>query len=299
MTPTGLLLIDKPEGPSSHDVIAVVRRELGLRRAGHTGTLDPFASGLLLVCVGWATRLVEYFHVLPKVYEAAILLGERRDTDDRTGVVVARSDAWRSIDRDRFASALAEFDGVSEQRPPDYSARKVGGLRAYRAARAGAPLQLEPRTIAVSDMCLLSWDPPRARIALTVSTGTYIRAIARDLGERLACHAHLEALRRIRIGTFDVCDASSGADLAEAAAGIVTPLDAVSWLQRRELDPEELASVLVGRPIRVGAPSQPPRPVATLDTASLPTALHADGQLVAIGMADGEWLKPSKVFHAA
>ncbi len=298
MTPAGLLLIDKPEGPSSHDVVDAVRRELGLRQVGHTGTLDPFATGLLLICVGWATRLIEYFHTLPKVYEAGVVLGERRDTDDLTGAVVARSQAWRSLDRSAFEATLHEFQGIFQQRPPDYSARRQRGRRAYRAAREGKPLDLESRTVEVSDVRLLNWAPPLAEVGFSVSTGTYIRAIARDLGERLECHAHLGSLRRTMIGAFHVSGSVSGSRLAGAGTSIVPPLDAVSWLPRRELAGEELKAVAVGRQIPLGRVFPPSLPVAELDDAVLPVALHAHGQLAAIGELDGELLRPAKVFHA-
>lgn len=298
MTPAGLLLIDKPEGPSSHDVVAAVRRELQVRRVGHTGTLDPFATGLLLICVGWATRLVEYFHALPKVYEAGVVLGERRDTDDLTGAVVAKSEAWRSLDRSAFEATLHGFEGISRQRPPDYSARRQHGRRAYRAAREGEPLDLESKAVKVSDVRLLNWAPPHAEVGLCVSTGTYIRAIARDLGERLGCHAYLGSLRRTKIGAFHVSESVSGSQLAGARAHIIPPLDAMSWLSRRELAEEELEAVVVGRPIPRGRVCPPDLPVAELDEAGLPVVLHTHGRLAAIGELDGDLLRPAKVFHA-
>jgi tRNA pseudouridine55 synthase len=293
----GLLLVDKPVGPSSHDVVAAVRRELGLKRVGHTGTLDPFASGLLLVCIGVATRLVEYFHVLPKSYEAGIILGESRDTDDLTGAVVASSDDWRSLDRSAFEEAILEFDGSFEQRPPDYSARRQDGKRAYKAARSGAPLTLESRTVEVSDIIVTNWAPPRVDIELSVSTGTFIRAIARDLGERLGCHAHLGCLRRTSIGNFGVSAAITGDNLAEAPARIMSPLDAVQWLRRRELTDDEVRAVEVGKQILLGDIALPLNPVAGLASDGLPIALHSHGCLVAIGMIDGDLLRPVKVFH--
>jgi len=297
VTPVGLLFIDKPVGPSSHDVVATVRRELGLKRVGHTGTLDPFASGLLLVCVGSATRLVEYFHVLPKTYETGIILGERRDTDDRTGVVVANSEQWKDLDRSAVEEALLGFEGISEQRPPDYSARRQQGRRAYKAARDGAPLELESRTVEISEIRLTNWSPPRADVVLSVSTGTYIRAVARDLGERLGCHAHLDSLRRTNIGAYDVSNALPGGRLAGASASIIAPLDALSWLSRRELTTEERVAVEVGKPVPKGDVVPPVQAVDGLDGAALPIALHARGSLVAIAALDGDLLRPSKVFH--
>lgn len=297
MSPVGLLLVDKPVDPSSHDVVAAIRHELGLKRVGHTGTLDPFASGLLLVCIGSATRLVEYFHVLPKTYEASIVLGERRDTDDLTGAVVANSQRWQSLERGAFEEALRGLEGLSEQRPPDFSARRQQGRRGYKAAREGTPLELKSRTVEISDIRLINWSPPRADIMLTVSTGTYIRAVARDLGEGLGCHGYLGSLRRTKIGAFDVSDAVSGSQLDGVAVSIVPPLDAVSWLRRRELTEEDLETVGVGKPVAMGTIVPPASAVEGLDDAALPVALHAWGKLAAIGVLDGDWLRPVKVFH--
>jgi tRNA pseudouridine55 synthase len=297
VTLSGLLRLDKPAGPTSHDIVAIVRRQLGVKRVGHTGTLDPFASGLLLVCVGTATRLVEYFHALPKTYEATIVLGDRRDTDDLTGEQVARSDRWEDLSRADVARGLAKFLGSSEQIPPDYSARQVGGRRAYDAARQGDPLELEPRPIEVFDIELLAWSPPSVAVALTVSTGTYIRAIARDLGEDLGCHAHLSRLRRARIGPFDVEDASSPADLNPTGSGLISPLDAVGWMPQRVLEDFEIVDISTGRAVPVGdlrisSEAAPPG-------AGAPIAVSAGGELAAIAIRDGDVLKPTKVFCAA
>lgn len=293
-----VLLVDKPEGPTSHDVVQVARRALGTRRVGHTGTLDPFASGLLIFCVGGATRLVEYFHHLPKTYEAGIVFGEARDTDDCTGTVTARGEVGPELDAARLEAALAASRGESEQRPPDFSARRKDGRRAHEAARAGEPLTLEARPIEVGTARLLDWRPPVARVVYEVSTGTYIRALARDLGAELGCPAHLGTLRRTRIGPFGVDEAAASADIAWDAPGAMSPLEALSWLSARELTAEERTAVGYGQAIATGHVAPPAAAVAGLELAGLPVVLHAADELIAIGRrADGA-IRPEKVFDA-
>ena len=182
--PTGILPVDKPEGPTSHDVVARARRALRQRRIGHTGTLDPFASGLLLLCLGPATRLAEYLTALPKSYRAVLRLGQTTDTDDATGKVIAESDAWHSVTEAAFRAALAGQTGELDQLPPVYSAKKVDGERAYAAARRGEPVQRTPVRVTVYAAELVRFDPPFAEFTVDCSSGTYIRSIARDVPRR-------------------------------------------------------------------------------------------------------------------
>ncbi|MFW6088777.1 MAG: tRNA pseudouridine(55) synthase TruB [Gemmatimonadota bacterium] len=293
-----VLLVDKPEGPTSHDVVRAARRALGTRRVGHTGTLDPFASGLLILCVGRATRLVEYFHHLPKSYEAGIVFGESRDTDDRTGTVTERGEIGPGLDAARLEAALTASLGESEQRPPDYSARQKGGRRAHEAARAGEPLALEARPIEVRGARLLDWSPPVARVAYEVSTGTYVRALARDLGAGLGCPAHLGTLRRTRIGPFEASDAVGVPDIAWDAPASLSPLAALAWLPARELTAEERTAVGYGQAIATGEVAPPAVAVAGLGPGELPVVLHAAGELVAVGRRADEAIRPDKVFDA-
>jgi len=293
-----VLLVDKPEGPTSHDVVQIARRALGTRRVGHTGTLDPFASGLLLLCVGRATRLVEYFHHLPKAYEADIVFGEARDTDDRTGTVTARGEVAPDLDAARLEAALAASRGESEQRPPDFSARRKEGRRAHEAARAGEPLALEARPIEVRGARLLDWNPPVARVAYEVSTGTYIRALARDLGAGLDCPAHLGTLRRTRIGPFVASEAARTSDIAWDAPAALSPLAALAWLSTRELTADQRTAVGHGQAIELGDIAPPATAVAGLEPTGLPVVLHADGELIAIGRPAGAEIRPEKVFDA-
>lgn len=293
-----VLLVDKPEGPTSHDVVQIARRALGTRRVGHTGTLDPFASGLLILCVGRATRLVEYFHHLPKTYEAGIVFGEARDTDDRTGTVTARGEVGPELDTARLEAALAASRGESDQRPPDFSARRKDGRRAHEAARAGEPLALEARPIEVRTARLLDWNPPVARVVYEVSTGTYVRALARDLGVELGCPAHLGTLRRTRIGPFGADEAAHPSDIAWEAPGALPPLAALAWLPARELTAEERTAVGYGQAIPTGDIASPAPTVAGLEPAGLPVVLHASGELIAVGCRADATIRPEKVFDA-
>lgn len=296
--PSAVVLLDKPEGPTSHDVVALVRRAFGLRRVGHTGTLDPFASGLLLACVGAATRLVEYFHLLPKTYEAEIRFGEATDTDDRTGDVIARGDVGPELTTAALEAALAGSLGRTDQVPPDYSARRKDGRRAYDAARQGAPLALEPRPIEVTEARLLAWAVPTARVLYTVSTGTYVRALARDLGEGLGCPAHLSGLRRTRIGPFEVEAADAPEACGPGRPATLPPAAALAWLPARELSADEAAAIGHGQPIEAGELRPPRIAVDGLAPDDLPLVLLRDGELVAVARRDEGRVAPEKVFRA-
>jgi tRNA pseudouridine55 synthase len=299
----GVLLVDKPTGPTSHDVVQSVRRNLGVRRVGHTGTLDPFASGLLLLCVGPTTRLVDYFHALPKSYEGTLRLGEVTTTDDHTGEVTSASDAWRTVTENTVHSGLRAMIGSQLQRPPTYSAKKVGGRRAHREARAGRAMELAPSPITVHSLELVRFEPPDVLVRVSASTGTYIRALARDLGASLGCGAHLSALRRTAIGPFDVVDAISpeNASLAEATGvgglGVAWREGpaAVPWLPARALDDSE--AVLIGTGRRVERGRIIPPAGATPDADPGRVALVHGGRLLAIGREEGDDLLPEKVFH--
>lgn len=285
----GVLPVDKPEGPTSHDAVAAARRALRLRRIGHTGTLDPFASGLLLLCLGRATRLAEYLTALPKSYLAGMRLGEATDTDDLTGEVVSRSDGWRSLSEDRVAAALREQTGTLRQLPPRFSAKKVGGERMYAAARRGEEVERTPVEVTVYGIELVRFDPPEVDFAVDCSSGTYIRAIARDVGEALGVGAHLARLRRTRVGTHDVEGALSLSRLDDAEAvraALLSPADAVAHLPQMVID--AAAERRVGHGGRLAAPEGLPEGV--------PVALLSEGrELVAIAERRGEDVMPRKV----
>ena len=213
----GLLLVDKPGGMTSHDVVQQVRRVYGERSIGHLGTLDPFATGLLVLLLGRATRLATFLDTEPKVYEATIRFGTETDTDDSTGTVI-RTESLP--DPGSLESGISALTGKISQVPPAYSAKSVDGTRAYDAARRGTPLNLPAVEVSVH-----SWDVKAAAAdslsaTITCSGGTYIRALARDLGRLVHSAAHLESLRRTRVGPFDVKDSATLSDLAERPARV-------------------------------------------------------------------------------
>src|SRR3954471_20634277 len=201
----GVLVVAKEPGPTSHDIVALVRRLTGVKRVGHGGTLDPFAAGVLPVFVGHATRLVEYHMTDGKEYRAVVCFGARSTTDDLEGELTPVDDAAPA--RDDAESALASFTGEIEQVPPDYSAVRVAGRKAYELARHGEKPELRARRVTVSRLDMTSWDEsdptrPIATIEIECAAGTYVRALARDLGEVLGCGAYLGALTRTASGPF-------------------------------------------------------------------------------------------------
>jgi len=201
----GLLLVDKPAGITSHDVVQRVRQIYGERSIGHLGTLDPFATGLLVLLIGRATRLATFLSTEPKVYEAAIAFGSETDTDDETGTVTRSAPPPREAD---VRAAVLSLTGDIDQVPPDYSAKSIGGVRAYDAARRGEPLELATVPITVHEWDVRELDDRSLRAVITCSGGTYIRALARDLGRATGSAAHLSALRRTSVGEFRLSDAS-------------------------------------------------------------------------------------------
>lgn len=212
-SPEGLVLVDKPAGITSHDVVDMVRRAYGERSVGHLGTLDPFATGLLVVLVGRATRLATFLDIEPKVYEALIAFGSETDTEDSTGEVTRTAPPPPEADA---RAAIATLTGELMQVPPAYSAKKVGGKRAYIAARSGEEMELAPANVVVHRWDVVGFSGDTLRATITCGGGTYIRALARDLGRSSGSAAHLAALRRTRIGRFDVADAVAAADLGAA-----------------------------------------------------------------------------------
>lgn len=207
----GLLLVDKPAGMTSHDVVQHVRRIYGERSIGHLGTLDPFATGLLVLLLGRATRLATFIDTEPKVYQAVVRFGAETDTDDATGTVI-RTAAEPSETEVR--SALGTLTGTISQVPPAYSAKSVDGTRAYDAARRGEPLDLPAVNVTVNSWDVTSFADDALSATITCSGGTYIRALARDLGRLTGSAAHLQTLRRTRVGKFDVSDAPTLESLA-------------------------------------------------------------------------------------
>jgi tRNA pseudouridine55 synthase len=249
----GFLNVCKPRGFSSHDVVAVVRRTLHTRRVGHAGTLDPLAEGVLPVCVGRYTRLVDYVSNGDKGYYAEIQLGARTTTDDAEGEIVEQLPV-PPLAHDDLERTLANFRGSIEQVPPIYSAIKVAGQRAYALARRGDAPHLEARTVTIHRLELVRWQSPLLTLRVTCSKGTYIRSLARDLGEALGCGAHLSRLIRLWVGPFSLADAVSLDELAQAAtdgtvADLLQPADAaLQALPALVVEPRRLIDMTHGRP---------------------------------------------------
>ena len=282
-TPTtelgGLLLVDKPAGITSHDVVSHVRRATAIKRVGHAGTLDPFATGLLVVLVGRGTRLIPYIDGEPKVYDAVIRLGSETDTDDLTGITTHSADP--PTDRE-IARAVEQLTGAIEQYPPAYSAKQVGGVRAYAAARRGTPLALRPSRVIVHEWRLGKRDGELLSARITCSGGTYIRALARDLGRLAGSAAHLASLRRVASGPFAVDDATSLDDLDSARFAIRPLLDAVPQLPVQSIDSAELVRAAHGNTIAARADGDR-------------VAIVHDALLAAIAVRDTDGLHPKVV----
>ncbi|MDO8715506.1 MAG: tRNA pseudouridine(55) synthase TruB [Dehalococcoidales bacterium] len=228
---TGILNIDKPSGMTSFQVVALVKRLSGERRVGHAGTLDPIATGVLPVCIGQATRVIEFLSEARKTYLAEIELGIATDTYDISGQVTQRGDI-STINRERLDSALASFRGLILQTPPMYSAVKHQGKPLYELARAGITVERKIRTVEVYSLELIDWQSPMVTIEVVCSKGTYIRSIAHDLGQSLGCGASLRSLSRLKYGSFDIKDALSLSHLENAFRygywpELVHPLDSV------------------------------------------------------------------------
>lgn len=283
-----VLPVDKPEGPTSHDVVREARKALGERRIGHTGTLDPFATGLLLLCVGRATRLSEYLTGLEKEYVATARLGETTTTDDLEGETLLERDGWERCTRADVERALAGFQGEIEQVPPQFSAKKVRGEAMYRKARRGEEVALDAVPVTIHEIAVEEVALPLVRFRVRCSSGTYVRALARDLGERLGVGAHLTALRRTAVGRFEVEDAIELTQLTDpdaVASASIPPLRSLSHLPDLEVDEEGVRKLSFGQAVPYHGPC-----------VSGPVAVHAGPDLVAVGRpVDGE-LKPSKVF---
>jgi tRNA pseudouridine55 synthase len=299
----GILVVAKDPGFTSHDVVALVRRLTGTRKAGHGGTLDPFASGVLPVFLGLGTRVVEYHMADDKAYRATVCFGATSETDDRDGELVPG--VGPAPDRAAVEAALAEFRGSILQRPPDYSALKVGGRRAYDLAREGKPAELAPRAVVIRRLDLVEWsdsDPsrPAATLEVECGAGTYIRSLARDLGERLGCGAYLGALVRTASGPFGLAAAHSLDEIRGAAAGgpeglaaLLLPVDAgLDGIPEAVLTAEEVVAAARGQQVK---PVQRPQ----LEPGARVRLLAPDRSLVGVGSWKGGRLVPEKIFVAA
>ncbi len=295
MRTDGVLVVDKPAGPTSFDVVQRVRRLLGAEKAGHTGTLDPAATGVLAVCVGEAVKLQRFLAEGDKSYQATVAFGAATDTEDAEGTIVERGDA-SALESAAVAGVLPRFLGAIAQTPPMYSAVRVSGRRLHEAARAGESVERAPRTVAIHALELLSFERApdglvRVRLAVRCGKGTYVRTLAADLGRALSVPAHLAALRRTATGPFDLSRALT-LEVADALAQagrleerLVPPEEALDFLPAARLSAAQAREVVHGRALPFAG--VPP---------GLACALDPDGRLLAVCASDGRALRPVRVF---
>lgn len=249
---SGVLVVDKPIGLTSHDVVQIIRRGTGIRRAGHTGTLDPRASGVLVVLIGPAVRLSEYVSASDKRYQATIKLGSTSETFDGEGPIIESGIPLDEVTEEHFDEVLQNFVGEIEQVPPPYSAVKVKGRKAYEMARQGEDVDLEPRKINVYSLEVLEWALPEVVIDVYCSSGTYVRSLANDLGNELGCGAHLIGLRRTQSGRFTLRDAvplrrlQEAFDSGEWYRHLIPAAEALADWPMVELDADEVELVRHG-----------------------------------------------------
>ncbi len=285
-SPNGALLVDKPAGPSSHDVVARARKCFGIRAVGHTGTLDPFATGLLVLVLGTATRLARWAARRPKIYRAVARLGQVTTTDDLTGQLVRERQPSSWPETAVMRDALQRLVGSIEQRPPAYSAKRVGGVRSYHVVRTGGePPSLAPVMVTVHGVELLEWTPPFLTFRAEVGAGTYLRALARDMGESLDLGAHLVELRREQVGRWTVGESCRLENLS-GSEPLLPSEELVGDLLRVDLTGDEARAVGHGRDIERDAGGE-----------ATEAGLYEEGRLVAVAVRNRSAWHPSVVLH--
>lgn len=283
---SGLLILDKPTGPTSHDAVQRLRRLSGQRRIGHAGTLDPLAEGVLLVCLGRATRFVEYLVGLDKTYETTVRLGQATTTYDAEGTVTLERSV--EVTPGQIEAALDAWRGPIQQRVPLFSAVKRDGQPLYKSARRGEAVEPPVREVTIHALDVLSFTPPLLTLRVVCSSGTYIRSLAHDLGAALGCGGHVAALRRTAVGRFTIAqavslDALTPENLAEY---LLPPEAAVAHLPRLDVDEASAARLAMGQ--RLAAPGDAP----VGDVA----AWGPGGRFLGVVAVDGEVLRPRKMF---
>ena len=287
----GFIIVDKPVGPTSHNIVTLVRRGTGVRKVGHAGTLDPRASGVLVLCLGPATRLSEYLSTSSKRYQAVVRFGAATQTYDAEGPVLRQTEAVPTLED--IQAVLPEFRGEIEQVPPPFSAIKVRGKKAYELARAGQDVQLEPRMVTIHLLKVLDYQPPDLLLDVECTAGTYIRSLAHDLGMRVSTGAYLASLRRTRAGPFSLEDA---VPLPKLEVGfltnkweryLVSAVKALPDLPLVEVEGDDLELIRVGHRI-----------TAKPGSIGMARAIRPDGELIAILeiVEDGKKWHPRKVF---
>ncbi len=289
-TLTGILVVDKPIGLSSHDVVNHVRRLSGVRRIGHAGTLDPLATGVLLLCMGRAARLIEYLVGQDKTYETAVRLGQSTTTYDAEGELVAER-PFAHLTRPEVETALEQFRGPIQQVPPLYSAIKQDGQPLYKRARQGQTVTVAARDVTVYALDLVDWQPPLLYLRLVCSSGFYVRALAHDLGEALGSGGYVAALRRTAVGPFTVHQATPLADITADSlpASLHPAARAVAHLPRLELSQTAVARLLIGQRLE----RQTDHPLHTLVS-----VYDEAGAFSGILRAEDGYWQPHKMFPA-
>jgi tRNA pseudouridine55 synthase len=291
----GILNLNKPAGKTSFDVVAAVRKLSGIKKAGHGGTLDPDAMGVLLICLGQATRLVEYLINAKKSYKAEIALGIATDTYDATGTITKRGDT-SGLNREKIEEAAASFKGITEQIPPMYSAVKHQGIPLYKYARAGVELQRTARNVEFFRIEVIEWHKPVVALEIECGKGAYIRSLAQDIGAILGCGAHLKDLIRLGCGPFNIDSSVTISEVEDAfdqdrCEDVVYPMDmAVNHLPYISVDKQREEEVLNGRSVILEKEEARP--------GELLRAYSIDGRFIAILRYDDEqccW-RPKKVF---
>jgi tRNA pseudouridine55 synthase len=293
----GALIIDKPEGITSHDVVARIRRAIAIRRVGHSGTLDPFATGVLVCCIGRATRLVQFLSGLDKEYVARVRLGYATDTQDRTGKQITPLRTSNELSLEDLQQVLGEFTGPQLQTPPMFSAKKVNGERLYRAALAGREVEREPVAVTINSIeviddvesALKTTEDGTAEFSMAVrcGSGTYIRTLAHDVGARLGVGAHLAGLRRTAVGHFRIDDALKLSDVEamsrdELRLKLISPSATLAHLWALNLEDERIAMLATGRSI-----SLQDHEAVSIEVGDRPLRLcNSAGYLVAVGDYD-------------
>lgn len=288
MTASGFLNVNKPLGLTSHNVVARLRRSLHIKKVGHAGTLDPLATGVLVICVGTATRLSEYVMHATKRYQASICLGVETTTYDAEGDIVAQTDAG-NISRLSFEAVLGHFVGDIEQVPPMYSAIKQDGRKLYDLARAGRVVEREPRLVRIDALDIVAWTPPFVTVDVVCSAGTYIRSLAHDLGQQLGVGAHLAGLVRTASGSFQLADSVELDTLLSAGewqSYLIPPLSALKPMPVIQFEASDIQRLIHGQVVVGEVPS----------AGALAQAYDSTGRLIAIVRGDEAGWHPHKVF---
>ncbi len=295
----GVLNLLKPPGMTSHDCVDELRRLLRMQRIGHTGTLDPGAAGVLVCCLGRATRLSEFLMEQDKTYRVELVLGVSTTTGDALGEVVARREV--NVHQEALEEVLRRFTGTIQQVPPMVSAVHHEGRRLYELARQGVEVERSPRTVTIYELRLLRFDPPRVLLDITCSKGTYVRQLAHDIGEVLGCGAHAGFMIRTRVGPYRLEESHTFEEVAERVRTgevqtlLIPPAQALPDLPEVEVEGRLRAAVLNGQPL----PLWKVAPHLSLPPGALVKVLDVEGNLLAIGRAIAGQLRPYKVLAAS